>query len=251
MDMFSLKGKKAIVTGASQGLGCGMAEGLLEAGAEVLYLDISPKVMQVVEEYVQKGYPAKAMVIDLGNHDDLEAKFQDIIKILGGRVDILINSAGIQRRSPFLDFPRDYWEDVIHVNLSTVYLLSKLVANEMVKSGGGRIINIASMNSFFGGANVPAYAASKGGVALLTKAMSNELAEHGINVNAIAPGYMDTEMNQMIRDEKISKSVKERVPKGRWGTPDDMKWVAVFLACQASDYITGAILPVDGGYLAR
>jgi 2-deoxy-D-gluconate 3-dehydrogenase len=251
MDMFSLKNKKALVTGAAKGLGRGMAEGLLEAGAEVLFVDVSRNVENVAAEYITKGFPAKSFVLDVGDHKGLVTRFTDLLSVLGGRIDILVNGAGIQRKSPFLDFPMDYWNDVLNINLSSVFLLSRLSANEMIKSGGGRIINIASMNSFFGGIDVSAYAASKGGIALLTKAMSNELTGKGINVNAIAPGYMDTDMNQVIRNEKTSKPLMERLPKGRWGVPADVKGVAVFLSAPASEYISGAVIPVDGGFLAR
>jgi len=251
MDLFSLKGKKAIVSGASRGLGRSMAEGLLEAGAEVLFIDILPEVEQTVAGYIAKGFPAKSFVLDLSDRNALQSRFEEILSLLGGRIDILVNNAGIQRRSPFLEFPLNYWDEVIKINLESIFLFSQLAAREMAKNGKGRIINIASMNSLFGGVNIVAYSAAKGAVVTLTKAMSNELAGKGINVNAIAPGYMDTELNQMMRNEKTAQPTLDRIPKGRWGLPDDLKGLVVFLASPASDYITGALIPVDGGYSAR
>ncbi|MCL2374346.1 MAG: SDR family oxidoreductase [Treponema sp.] len=251
MDAFSLKGAGAIVSGASRGLGRSMAEALLEAGAQVLFLDILPEVAQTAEEYSAKGFPAKSFTLDMSDRNAIQASFEEILSLLDGRVDILVNNAGIQRRSPFLEFPLDYWDDVLKVNLESIFVFSQLAAREMAKNGKGRIINIASMNSLFGGMNIAAYSAAKSGVAGLTKAMSNELAGKGINVNAIAPGYMDTEMNQIMRNEKTAQPILDRIPKGRWGSPDDLKGLVVFLASPASDYISGALIPVDGGFAAR
>jgi len=251
MDFFSLKGEKAIVTGASRGLGRSMAEALLEAGAETLFLDILPEVERTAAEYAAKGFPARAFTLDLSDRKAMQSGFGEILSLLGGKVDILVNNAGIQRRSPFLEFPLDYWDAVLTVNLESVFLLSQLAAREMAKNNKGRIINIASMNSLFGGMNIAAYSAAKSGVAGLTKALSNELAGKGINVNAIAPGYMDTEMNQIMRNEKTAAPILDRIPKGRWGSPNDLKGLVVFLASPASDYISGALIPVDGGFAAR
>ena len=251
MDLFSLKGKKAIVSGASRGLGRGMAEGLLEAGAEVLFIDILPEVEQTAREYTTKGFSAKSFVMDLSDRNVLESRFGEILSLLGGRIDILVNNAGIQRRSPFLEFPLNYWDEVIKINLESIFIFSQLAANEMAKNNSGRIINVASMNSLFGGMNIVAYSAAKGGVVTLTKAMSNELAGKGINVNAIAPGYMDTEICQIIRNENTAQPIMDRIPKGRWGLPADLKGIAVFLASPASEYITGALIPVDGGFASR
>jgi len=187
----------------------------------------------------------------VSDRNALKSRFKDILSLLGGRIDILVNNAGIQRRSPFLEFPENYWDEVIKVNLESIFLFSQLAAAEMAKKGKGRIINIASMNSLFGGINIVAYSAAKGAVVTLTKAMSNELACKGINVNAIAPGYMDTELNQVMRNEKQAQPTLERIPKGRWGRPDDLKGIVVFLASPASDYVSGALIPVDGGYASR
>lgn len=173
-------------------------------------------------------------------------------KILDSHIDILLNTAGIQRRYKSEEFPEKDWDEVLAVNLTAIFFFCQLAANTMIPQGGGKIINVASINSFLGGITIPAYAASKGGVAQLTKALSNDWAAKGINVNAIAPGYMDTRLNTaLIGDSVRSSEVLLRTPKKRWGTGEDMKGIAVFLASEASDYITGAVIPVDGGYLAR
>jgi len=167
-------------------------------------------------------------------------------------VDILINDAGIQRRHPCEEFPLSEWQDVLSINLNAVFQLCQLAGRNMLARGYGKIINMASMLSFFGGFTVPAYAASKGGVAQLTKALSNEWAARGVHVNAIAPGYMATEMNtNLLHDPKRNAEISDRIPAHKWGTPEDMKGLAIFLASPASDYINGAIIPIDGGYLAK
>lgn len=253
MDLFNLKGKKAIVTGAAQGLGNGMAEGLMEAGAEVCIIDISKKAADVAADFCKKGYICHAVNANLGDRGDLVNGFNKAVEKLGGHLDIIINAAGIQKRHFCEEFPIEDWDAVININLNAVFLLCQLAGQQYIKQGSkGKIINIASMLSFFGGYTVPAYAASKGGVAQLTKALSNEWASKGINVNAIAPGYMATEMNTaLIADETRNTEILNRIPAKRWGTPDDMKGVAIFLSSEASDYLNGAIIPVDGGYLGR
>ncbi|MGE5605422.1 MAG: glucose 1-dehydrogenase [Bacteroidota bacterium] len=249
--LFSLEGKKAIVTGAAGGLGRGMAEGLLEAGAEVVLIDVSERVYQTVAELAKTGGKAHAVQGDLSNRAQLTLAFEKAIKHLDGTLDILINSAGIQRRNKCEEFSLKDWDDVLEVNLTSVFILSQLAGRIMLKQGKGKIINIASMLSFFGGYTVPAYSVSKGGVAQLTKALSNEWAGKGINVNAIAPGYMDTSMNTALKDNpERNEQILKRIPAGRWGQPSDLKGIAIFLASDASDYINGAIIPVDGGYLS-
>jgi 2-deoxy-D-gluconate 3-dehydrogenase len=251
MNKFDITGKKAIVTGAAQGLSNGMAEGLMEAGAEVMILDLSPKTEEVAAEFVKRGFKCHGLRVNLGDQKEREAGFAKAVEILGG-LDILVNGAGVQRRHKCEEFPMEDWEFVINVNLTTVFAMCQLAAREYLKNNGGKIINIASMLSFFGGYTVPAYAASKGGVAQVTKAFSNEWAGKGININALAPGYMDTEMNvALINDPGRNHEILSRIPAGRWGTPEDMKGVVVFLASSASDYLNGAIIPVDGGYLNR
>jgi len=253
MKLFDLTGKKAIVTGAAQGLANGMAEGLMEAGAEVCVIDISPKTPDAVKALRNKGFTCHGVVANLGEISDLQKGFASAVEALAGRLDIIVNAAGIQRRHFCEEFPLEDWNAVINVNLTSVFSLCQLAGQQYIKQNrGGKIINIASLFSYFGGYTVPAYAASKGGVAQLTKALSNEWASKGINVNALAPGYMDTDMNTaLIADETRNTEILGRIPAKRWGTPDDMKGVAIFLASSASDYLNGAIIPVDGGYLGR
>ena len=253
MKLFDLTGKKAIVTGAAQGLANGMAEGLMEAGAEVCVIDISPKTPDAVKALRNKGFTCHGVVANLGETADLQKGFASAVEALAGRLDIIVNAAGIQRRHFCEEFPLEDWNAVINVNLTSVFSLCQLAGQQYIKQNrGGKIINIASLLSYFGGYTVPAYAASKGGVAQLTKALSNEWASKGINVNALAPGYMDTDMNTaLIADETRNTEILGRIPAKRWGTPDDMKGVAIFLASSASDYLNGAIIPVDGGYLGR
>jgi len=252
-NLFDIRGKKIVLTGGSGGLGGGIAEALLGSGAEVAIIDVSPKVTEICEKYRQSGYAAYAVRGDLGTEEGLEKCFREALSDLGGEIDALFNVAGIQRRHKSEEFPKADWDAVLNVNLTVPFLLCQHAAREMIRRGkGGKIINIASMLSFFGGYTVPAYAASKGGVAQITKAFCNEWAKYGINVNAIAPGYMDTQMNvNLINDEKRNTEILARIPAGRWGTPDDVKGVAIFLASKASDYLNGAVIPVDGGYLVR
>lgn len=249
-----LTGKKAIVTGAAQGLSLGMAEGLLEAGAEVCLIDINKKVADTAAEECRKGYVCHSVTADLGDDAGRENGFREALASLGGHLDILVNGAGVQRRHKSEEFPKEDWEFVMNVNLNAVFFLCQMAARQFMKQGSkGKIINIASMLSFFGGYTVPAYAASKGAVAQITKAFCNEWAEKGINVNALAPGYMATEMNTALLDPANPryKEITDRIPAKKWGTGEDMKGPCVFLASEASDYLNGAIIPVDGGYLVR
>lgn len=254
MKYLDLTGKKAIVTGAAQGLSRGMAEGLMEAGAEVCILDINPKVMDVAKELREKGFLCHGVIVNIGNSTEREEAFAKAVSLMGDHLDILVNSAGVQRRHKSEEFPLEDWQFVIDINLTAVFCLCQLAAKQFMKQNSkGKIINVASMLSFFGGYTVPAYAASKGGVAQITKAFCNEWAEKGINVNAVAPGYMDTEMNIALTDPNNPrfKEITDRIPAKRWGTPNDMKGPVVFLASEASDYLNGAIIPVDGGYLVK
>jgi 2-deoxy-D-gluconate 3-dehydrogenase len=252
MNYFNIKGKKAIVTGGSRGLGRGMAEGLMNQGVEVVLFATTPKIIEIAQEYRDKGFQCHGISVDIGNQAFRENAFHDAMELLGGKLDILVNAAGIQRRHKSEEFPLEDWNDVININLTSVFALCQLAAKEMMKEEKGKIINIASLLSFFGGYTVPAYAASKGGIAQLTKAFANEWAGYGINVNALAPGYMATEMNTaLINDEGRNKEILARIPAKRWGTPEDMAGAALFLASPASDYVNGAVIPVDGGYLGR
>lgn len=245
-NMFDISGKRAIVTGASRGLGYAMAQALKEAGADIAIISSGESVYKAAKEL-----GAHAVRADIGNLAELERSFNEAKDALGG-VDILINNAGMTRRHPCEEFPIEDWQRVLDVNLTATFRLCQLAGREMLKNGYGKIINIASMLSYFGGWTVPAYAASKGGVAQITKSLANEWASRGININAIAPGYMATEINDDLRaDEKRNTEILMRIPAGRWGTPDDLKGIAVFLSSHASDYVNGAVIPVDGGYLGR
>ena len=251
-SLFDLSGKRALVTGGGRGLGLGMATGLAEAGAKVVIIGSSAAAEKSAQALREKGLDVTGLRGDLSDRDGLPVLFDQAVALLGGGIDILLNNAGVQRRNHCEDFTLEDWDTVLNVNLSTVFVLCQLAGRKMLAQGGGKIINVASMLSFFGGFTVPAYAASKGGVAQLTKALSNEWAGKNIQVNAIAPGYMDTEMNTaLVNDEGRNSEILGRIPAHRWGRPEDMKGLAVFLASHASDYITGAVIPVDGGYLAK
>lgn len=252
-DLFDVRQKKVMVTGGGGGLGGGVAEGLLEAGAEVVLIGSSDRAALAAEAFRARGLNAHSVRADLRVQEELNRGFDEALFALGGEVDILINAAGILRRCRSEEFSFEDWNDVLNVNLTATFLLSQLAARSMIRRGkGGKIINFASLVSFFGGQTVPAYAASKGGVAQLTKALCNDWARYGINVNAIAPGYFDTEMNaSLATDEQRSRAVTDRIPLGRWGAPQDLKGIAIFLSSAASDYISGAVIPVDGGYLCK
>ncbi len=249
-----LTGRKAIVTGGTRGLGYGMAEGLMEAGAEVVIIGSSDKVYAVAEKFNENGFVCHGLKVDLGNAEERGAGFDEAVKLLGGHLDILVNGAGVQRRHPSEEFPIEDYNYVIEVNQNAVFDYCQRAARVFIaQDSKGKIINIASMLSFFGGFTVPAYAASKGAVAQLTKAFCNEWASKKINVNALAPGYMDTEMNTALTDPSNPRyaEITGRIPAHVWGTPEDMKGPCVFLASDASDYLNGAIIPVDGGYLVK
>ncbi|MDO4175483.1 MAG: SDR family oxidoreductase, partial [Eubacteriales bacterium] len=252
MDLFDIQGRKALITGATRGLGYGMAEGLMEAGAEVVIWGSSQKVNDVAEEFCNRGFVCYGVAANLADRESLQDGFSRSLELLGGKIDILINCAGIQRRHPSEEFPMEDWDQVLEINLTAPFALCQLAGREMLKAGYGKIINIASMQSFFGGVNIPAYASAKGGIALLTKTLCNEWAGRGINVNAIAPGYMATEMNAALMDPANPRyqEITARIPAHRWGDAQgkDMKGPCLFLASHASDYLNGVVIPVDGGY---
>jgi 2-deoxy-D-gluconate 3-dehydrogenase len=252
LDSFRLDGKVALVTGASRGLGQGAALALAEAGADIALLDRSG-APETAEKVKALGRRVHAIEQDLvaATPQELEEAVRAVVDALG-RIDVLVNNAGIIRRAPLLEYAASDWDDVLAINLDAVFHLSQAAARRYVAQGGGKIINVASMLSFQGGILVPGYTASKHAVAGLTKSFANELAAHGVNVNAIAPGYMATDNTQQLRaDEARSTSILERIPAGRWGTPADLQGPFVFLASSASDYVNGAIIPVDGGWLVR
>ncbi len=250
LDRFRLEGKAALVTGASRGLGQGMALALAEAGADVVAAD--------VEDCAETGDGIRALQREcVAVESDVSApgvaeSLVDRTVAAFGKIDILVNNAGIIRRAPFLDFTEKDWDDVMSINIKAVYLLSQAAARRMVKQGGGKIINVASMLSFQGGIRVPSYTSSKSAVMGFTRLLACELGPYGINANAIAPGYMATENTRLLReDPDRSKTILERIPMGRWGTPDDLKGIVVFLASEAASYVNGYTIAVDGGWLAR
>lgn len=253
MDLFDIRGKKAIVTGGTRGLGYGMAEGLMDAGCEVSIIGTSDRVFQIAETFNARGFLCHGVKADLTYREEVFRGFHECVKELGGDLDILVNAHGIQRRHSAENFPTEDWDQVINVNLNSVFVLCQEAGKIMLAKGYGKIINIASMTSFFGGQTIPAYAAAKGGIAQLTKALSNDWMARGINVNALAPGYMATQMNEALLDQNSPRyqQITERIPVGRWGTGEDMKGPCIFLASHASDFLGGAIIPVDGGYLAK
>lgn len=250
MDMFNLAGKVAIVTGARTGIGQGIAEGLAQAGCNIVGAGHAP--MPETEAFVKNtGREFLYYDIDLTSQKKIQDLVDTAVKTFG-KVDILVNNAGIIRREDVLDFSEKNWDDVISMNLKSLFFLSQSAARFMKDNGGGKIINIASMLSFQGGIRVVSYTASKSGVAGITKLMANELAKYNIQVNAIAPGYIATNnTDALIKDPKRSAEILGRIPADRWGTPEDLKGAAVFLASSASNYVNGHILAVDGGWLAR
>jgi len=252
-DHFSLQNRVAIVTGCSRpnGLGFGMAEALAEAGADIAGVDIveSSEVKARIEALGRRYLELRE---DLGGADAVGRVVQTTLRHFG-RIDILVNNAGIIRRSDAADYSERDWDDILNINLKAVFFLSQAVAQVFIKQGGGgKIINVASMLSFQGGIRVPAYTASKSGVAGITRALANEWAKHGINVNALAPGYMATDNTAALRADPVrAASILDRIPAGRWGENSDLRGAVVFLASRASDYVNGHVLAVDGGWLAR
>ena len=253
LENFSLKNKVAIVTGASTGLGQGMCIGLAEAGADIVGIDYvdSPETEKLVTELGRKFLSIKANLITINKEGLINLVKQAVDHF--GKVDILVNNAGIIRREDSLDFSEQNWDDVMNINVKTVFFFSQAVANQFIKQGsGGKIISIASMLSYQGGIRVPSYTASKSGVKGITMTMANEWAKYGINCNAIAPGYMATNNTAALRDdEKRAGEILERIPAGRWGKPSDVAGAAVFLASDNANYINGFTLAVDGGWLGR
>jgi 2-deoxy-D-gluconate 3-dehydrogenase len=253
LDSFSLRGKNALVTGSRRGLGAGMAVGLAEAGANVVVhgQKESSGIDEVCAAVRQAGSKAARAVGDLSDPAICQQIVDLTIRELGS-IDILINNAGIIRRSAAAEYSEKDWSDVVEIDLNAVFRLCQLAGRHMLARGSGKIINIVSLLSFQGGILVPAYAAAKGAVAQLTKALANEWASKGVNVNAIAPGYMATDNTTALRADPVrSRQILERIPAGRWGTPQDLAGAAVFLASAASDYLHGHVLAVDGGWLAR
>lgn len=252
MVQFSLNDRVALVTGASTGLGAAIAIALGEAGAQVACHGNTHSPQATCEKIQQSGRGAHALTGDLSQPETPKHLIEETLDHFG-RLDILINNAGIIRRAPAVEYPEVDWAAVLEVNLTSVFRLCQLAGRHMIESErGGKIVNIASLLSFQGGITVPAYAAAKGGVAQLTKALANEWARHRINVNAIAPGYMRTANTAALQsDETRNRQILERIPAGRWGEPEDLAGAAVFLSSPASDYVNGHVLVVDGGWMGR
>lgn len=252
MRLFSLEGKRALVTGASRGLGRAMAEALAHAGADVACASSQPGgAAETVELVRSLGRRAVEVCADLGDREEL-ASMAAATEDLLGPIDILVNNAGTIRRHPAVDFPHADWDIVMRTNVDAAFMLAQHFGRGMIARGSGKIINIASLLSFQGGITVPAYTASKHAVAGITKALANEWARHGVQVNAIAPGYFRTDNTQALQADHVrSEQISARIPAGRWGEAPDLAGAVVFLASPASDYVNGHVLVVDGGWMAR
>jgi 2-deoxy-D-gluconate 3-dehydrogenase len=252
-NAFDLTGKIALVTGCKRGIGMAMALGLAEAGADIIGVSANLELAgsQVSKAVEALGRTFKAYQADFSNRDSLYA-FIKQLKADFPRIDILVNNAGTILRNPAAEHSDEFWDEVLEVNLSSQFILSREIGSAMLAQGSGKIIFTASLLSFQGGINVPGYAASKGGIARLTMALANEWAGKGVNVNAIAPGYISTDNTTALREDKDrSASILGRIPAGRWGEPEDFKGPVVFLASDASNYVHGTILTVDGGWMGR
>lgn len=243
--LFDLSGRRAVITGGARGIGRAIADGFLEVGADVVCID---------RGWESSDLPAdnrQIVTADLSDRSDLKRGFDEAVERLGGQIDVLVNNAGIWDDTPSLHMELEMWDRIIEVNLTAAFVLSRHAARLMLPRGRGRIINIGSIRSLRGGHNAAAYAASKGGIALLTQTLSNEWAPSGLRVNAIAPGAMVTVLTEKLRhDPEVVTRFIERIPARRWGSPADVAGLAIFLASDASDYVTGAIIPCDGGFLA-
>ena len=253
LESFDLSGKTALVTGCKRGIGRAMAEALAGAGADIIGVSASlePEGSAVEASVTAMGRRFEAHQCDFADRDAVRA-FAATVTAGGSVPDILVNNAGTIRRKPAAEHPDDWWDEVIDVNLNAQFILSREIGRGMMARGSGKIIFTASLLTFQGGITVPGYAASKGGVGQLTKALANEWAGRGVNVSAIAPGYVATDNTQALQDDPVrSKAILERIPAGRWGRPEDFAGPAVFLASAASDYVNGEILVVDGGWMGR
>jgi len=253
LDQFRLDGKIALVTGCRRGIGQAMAVALAEAGADIVGVSrsLEPQGSDVEKQVLALGRSFTAYAVDFANRQAVHAFAQHVTAGFPV-IDILVNNAGTIRRKPAAEHPDDYWDEVLETNLSAQFILSREIGKRMVERGSGKIIFTASVLTFQGGLTVPGYAASKGAIGQLTKALANEWAPRGVQVNAIAPGYVATDNTTALRDDPgRNQAILSRIPAGRWGAPGDLKGAVVFLASSASDYVNGSILVVDGGWLAR
>lgn len=253
LNLFDLKGKIALVTGCKRGIGKAMAEALAEAGADIIGVSASLELegSEAAASVTALGRKFFAYQCDFGNRESLKA-FCEQVKVEHPVIDILVNNAGTILRKPIAEHPDEFWDEVIAVNQSAPFILTREIGRDMVARGSGKVIFTASLLTFQGGITVPGYAASKGAIGQLTKAFANEWASKGVNVNAIAPGYISTDNTAALRaDEHRSRSIMERIPAGRWGDPEDFKGPVVFLASAASGYMHGTVMTVDGGWMGR
>jgi 2-deoxy-D-gluconate 3-dehydrogenase len=250
-DLFRLDGKVALVTGAAAGIGAAIAEALAEHGAAVACHGNTRRADATAARIQAHNGRAAALSGDLADRATPARLLGEVLERFG-RIDIVVNNAGMMRRAPAVEHSDEDWDAVLNVNLTSVFSLCKLAGKQLLEQGSGKIVNIASLLSFQGGVTVPAYAASKGGIAQLTKALANEWAGRGVNVNAIAPGYIETDNTTALRQNaERFRQISERIPAGRWGTPRDLAGAAVFLCSRAADYVHGHLLTVDGGWMAR
>ena len=252
LDAFKLDGKVALVTGSERGLGRGMAVALAQAGADIVGVTHTPDAPETAAAIAATGRKYVHVQANLLSIEPIEGVVAKAVEAFG-HIDILVNNAGIIMRNDSVDFTEKEWDDVMNINVKTVFFMCQAVARQFIKQGtGGKIVNIASMLSFQGGIRVPSYTASKSGIAGITRLLANEWAAKGVNINAIAPGYMATDNTAQLRaDEDRNKAILDRIPAARWGEPADLGGTAVFLSSAASDYVNGAVIPVDGGWLAR
>jgi 2-deoxy-D-gluconate 3-dehydrogenase len=253
VNLFDLTGRLAMVTGARRGIGLAMADALAAAGADIIAVSAHLEATGSEVEKRVRGYGRSftGYQVDFTDRDSVAA-LADRVVDTGRPVDILVNNAGTIKRAPAAQHPDEYWDEVLAVNLSAQFVLSREIGRHMIDRGHGKIIFTASLLSFQGGINVPGYTAAKSGLVGLTRALANEWAGRGVNVNAIAPGYIATDNTQALRDDPArNTSILDRIPAGRWGRPDDLTGTVVFLASPASDYVNGTVIPVDGGWLGR
>lgn len=257
LQLFALAGQNVLITGATRGIGAACALALAQAGASICVVQRPPSPgvepnMDTVNSIRALGVNTQVVYCDLGNLDSVRELFPKALELMGGSIHILVNCAGIQRRSPSVDFPEKDWDDVLDVNLKSVWLVSQAAGQHMVPLRRGKIINFCSLLTFQGGLTVPAYAAAKGALGQLTKALSNEWSQHNVQVNGICPGYIATDMNERLLADPIRlRQISERIPAGRWGSPGDFAGPVVFLASGASQYVCGELLVVDGGWMGR